>query len=378
VRPSNEEASARAVAMLEAPVSTRGVLDLLALWSHGRVAFPLPARETHERLEKLRRAASKATLTGPGTVLCTSGSTGRPKLVVHELRQHLASARAAATALDLGPGNTWLLNLPLHHVGGLAPLFRALVSGARLAVPAPGEKLVETLRRRTASHLSIVAAQLRRCLDDERAAAALASARVVLCGGGPFDRELLRRALERGVPIAMSYGSTETASLVTLERDPARVLDASAGAPLAGRQVCIDGDGQILVAGNTLLSGYLEDGRLRDPRDAGGWFATGDLGRLDEAGRLTVIGRRDRMLVSGGENIHPEEIERALLAVDGVVEAVVEPFDDAVYGQRPAAFVRLAPGRAITADDLRRELGARLARFKIPDRFARLPGREPL
>jgi O-succinylbenzoic acid--CoA ligase len=127
-----------------------------------------------------------------------------------------------------------------------------------------------------------------------------------------------------------------------------------------------------------LLSGYLEDGRLRDPRDGDGWFATGDLGTLDGGGRLTVAGRRDRMFISGGENIHPEEIELALLAIDGVVEALVEPIAHPEFGQRPAAFVRLEPENALTSDDLARELAARLPRFKIPDRLGRLPGREPL
>lgn len=376
---SDDGRGAHAVVPMLTDTSPRSVIALLTAWSRERVTFPLPPREPPERLNELRHTVRDAHLPGAATILCTSGSTAQPKLVVHALDQHLASAHAAAAALDLNPGDTWLLNLPLHHVGGLAPIFRAIVSGGSLAIPAEGEDVTEALQHHSPTHVSLVATQLRRCIDDDEASAALARAKCVLCGGGPFDRELLRRSIERGIPIAVSYGSTETASLITLEREPAFVLQPGcAGTPLPGRRVQVTDDGEILVAGSTLLWGYLEQGQLTDPRNADGWFATGDLGSLDSDGRLTVAGRRDRMFISGGENIHPEEIELALLSIDGVVEALVEPISHPEFERRPAAFVRLAPDKAMSAGDLARALAPRLARFKIPDRFGRLPGREPL
>lgn len=311
---------------------------------------------------------------GTSTVIRTTGSSGAPKLAVHALEAHLESARAASTFFDLGPGDTWLLSLPLYHVGGLAIAVRCLWSGARMAVPRPGTSTAAALKRLTPTHLSLVPTQLRRLLADDEAVAALTRCRAVLMGGDVLPMPLRAAALERGVPLVVCYGSTETAAFVTASRDEAVVRRPfSAGPPLPGRTVRIAPDSEIRVDSPTLLSGYLRDGRVEDARDPQGLYPTGDQGRLDAEGVLYVEGRKDRLFVSGGENVQPEEIERALEALEGVRAAVVVRVPHPEWGQRPVAFVA---GRADVLDGAR--LGAalreRLPGYKVPDAFYELPG----
>jgi o-succinylbenzoate---CoA ligase len=142
----------------------------------------------------------------------------------------------------------------------------------------------------------------------------------------------------------------------------------TSGRPLPHREVGISSDGEILVRGETLFAGYVEGAAIDRPLDADGWFHTGDLGGLSENGYLGVMGRKDNLFVSGGENIQPEEIEEALSNLEGVEEAVVVPIPDPEFGTRPVAFVRM-PDATVEGEMLTRALEAVLPRFKIPVAF---------
>jgi O-succinylbenzoic acid--CoA ligase len=306
----------------------------------------------------------------PATIVFTSGSTGTPKAALHTWRNHRYSAKGSNANLPLREGDRWLLSLPLYHVGGLAILFRCALAGATVALPPPDAPLADGVSGAGATHLSLVATQLRRLLE-ATAGAPPPSLRAVLLGGGPLPEALLRRGHERGWPLLTSYGCTEMASQVATTA-PGAPLDAlrTAGRRLPHRRLRIE-DGQIMVAGAPLFAGYVTAEGLDDPRTDDGWYPTGDRGRIDASGRLHVLGRMDRMFVSGGENVQPEEIEAALEQIDGVDRAVVVPVPDAEYGRRPVAFVRttatLAPSR------FRAALADTLPAFKIPDAFHPLP-----
>ncbi|PSQ86087.1 MAG: o-succinylbenzoate--CoA ligase [Bacteroidetes bacterium QS_3_64_15] len=396
------------------------VILLWALWRTGRVAMPLstrlPAaevRRTAQRMEaKLLVTRDSALLDGesdpeactpdriveregggdstPGvrpihrraSLIFTSGSTGTPSAVLHSWANHLYSAKGSNANLPLRPerseevvsglrpGDRWLLSLPPYHVGGLAILVRCALSGAAVAIPDRDAFLSAALGTTGATHLSLVATQLRRLLDAQDGSLP-PRVRGVLLGGGPLPEALLRRGHARGWPLHTSYGSTEMASQVTATPPGAPLADLrTAGRCLPHRRLRIDDDGEILVAGPTLCRGIDEAGQVRDPR-VNGWFPTGDLGRLDAQGRLHVQGRVDRQFVSGGENIRPEEIEAALERLDGIERAVVVPVPDEEYGRRPVAFVRLETGRV--PDDWRASLATVLPRFKLPDAVHRLP-----
>lgn len=309
-----------------------------------------------------------------GTLLATSGSAGHPKLVAHALEHHVASAREACAFLDLGSRDRLLLSLPTYNAGGLALLFRAILSGAVLCAPGAGSPLAAAIARHRPTHISLVATQLARLLEDGASAAALRACRAVLVGGGPIPVRLREEALAADVPLVVTYGATETAAFVAASADPEINARAqSAGRPLPRREVRLDDEGEIRIGGPTLFSGYLVDGALQGGRDDDGLWATGDLGRF-ENGVLYVTGRKDRMFVSGGENVQPEEIESALLGLAAVDEAVVVPAGSPEFGARPVAFVA---GEALDAATLDASLRAVLPGFKTPDAYYRMPPHAP-
>lgn len=304
------------------------------------------------------------------TLLRTSGSSGRPKVAIHGLAQHVTAALGAMAALDLREADGFLLALPYHHVGGLSIIFRAILAGAQVMLPDPGQPLAEALARLEPSHVSLVPTQLLRLLD--AGPASLTRPRSVLLGGGALSSSLRQRGLESGVRLAVCYGSTESTAFLAMSADPDLVArPRSAGRVLPDRRLEVSADGELRIGGPTLFLGYLDEGRVRDPRDHDGLFATGDLGYLDDD-VLYVLGRRDRVFISGGENIHPGEIEAALEAVTGVEEAIVVAVPDAEFGGRPIAFLTCAtpgPEQAEIEAQLRRELPG----YKIPDAFYRIP-----
>jgi len=308
------------------------------------------------------------------TIVFTSGSTGAPKAALHTFDNHWASAVGANRNIRLRPGDRWLLSLPPWHVGGLGVIFRCLLGGAAIAVAGQDEPLADAIVGLGATHVSLVATQLHRLLREERGRSALRGTKAVLLGGGPAPAALVAEAARCGVRLVTSYGSTELSSQATATRpgDPPEALQ-TAGRPLAFRELFVAADGEILVRGRTLFRGYLEAAGIRPARDDAGWFPTGDLGRLDAAGRLLVTGRRDTMFISGGENIHPEQIERELQRFPGVLEAIVVPVPDVEFGERPAAFLRTADGLLPDSGTLERFLRATLPGFKVPRRFLAWP-----
>lgn len=343
--------------------------DLVCPARVGRVTRPKPLAGVPDAVLDVER---------PATVVFTSGSTGRPRAAVHAFRQHYFSALGSQANLPLAPGDRWLLSLPLYHVGGLAIVFRCLLAGATVVLPARDEPMGEALRKYDVTHVSMVATQLYRLLRETTAThrALPPSLRAVLLGGGPASSALIDEALNREVPLHTSYGLTEMASQVTTT-PPGAPPDKlrTAGRVLPWREVKIDPGGEILVRGATRFDGYLVEAGIEPAFDGDGWFHTGDLGRLDDDGYLHVIGRKDNMFISGGENIHPEEIEAALHELEGVRRAVVVPVPDAEFGARPVAFVDGETGRI---PRWRERLAERLPRFKLPVAFYAWPEHAPV
>ncbi len=311
----------------------------------------------------------------PATILFTSGSSGEPKAIVHSFANHYYSALGSNRNITFGPGETWLLSLPLFHVGGLGILFRAVLAGGSVWIPGIGDSIGQTLVSSRATHLSVVPTQLFRLLESDTITHDLCSnVKAILVGGGPLSPTLLDRALSLGLPIYSSYGLTETASQVTSTAPNASRDELhTAGSPLQSREICISLDNEILVRGKTLCLGSLHGSAVTPLTDPDGWFHTGDLGYLDEGGRLVVTGRRDNMFISGGENVHPEEIEAALLAIAGVRQAVVVPLPDREFGFRPVAFVQTSDSSQIDSSAFEDHVRSLLPGFKVPVRFLPLP-----
>ena len=284
----------------------------------------------------ISESASSRSAELPSTIIFSSGTTGIPKAVVHSLEAHIASALGAGINMPLGSGDRWLWSLPLSHVSGLSILVRCALAGATVVGMPEGMRLdADLLDRQGVTHLSLVTTQLRRLMaEDEFPSKHL---KAVLLGGSSVDESLVRAARKRGVPVSTTYGLTETASQVTASRP--RDDPSCSGTVLAGRQLKIGSGGEIFVQGKTLCLGYYEGGTIMPVVDSAGWFATGDLGRWDDQQRLIVSGRIDNMFISGGENIYPESIERAMLSLFEVDQIVVVPQADDTFGFRPVAFV---------------------------------------
>jgi O-succinylbenzoic acid--CoA ligase len=283
----------------------------------------------------------------------TSGTTSTPKLVALTWGNVTANALGSAIALGFDRRERWLCPLPLTHVGGLMVLLRSLVYGtAAHLLPAPfdAERANEALMERGITIASLVPTMLARMLD-----AGLSrppALRAVLLGGAPSDPTLLARAGAAGIPVAQTYGLTETCSQATTSEpgDP-----STAGWPLPGIDVAIAPDGEILVTGPTVAGG--------------GTLYTGDLGRLDERGRLIVSGRKVDTIVTGGENVAPAEVEAVLLAHPAVAEAGVFARPHPEWGEAVTARVLLRDGAATGGDELRAFCAARLASYKVPKTF---------
>lgn len=339
---------------------------LYALAPHDLVDSPCPS------------SARYSVATGrPATMVLTSGSTGDPKAALLSYGNHYHNALLSNQNIPVEPGDRWLMSLPSYHVAGLGVLFRCLLGGAAVAFSSSRESLPEAILSSDATHLSLVPTQLWRLLQEAESVDTLRGLKAILLGGGPAPEGLIRRACEAGLPLFISYGLTETATQVATTR-PADPLDRllTSGRPLDPVGVRISSEGEIQVRGDTVFLGYVEGSELRRPLTEDGWFATGDLGVLDEQGYLRVTGRRDNMFIAGGENIQPEEIEAHLQQLENIVEAVVVPVENDEFGTIPAAFVKVKGNGAFNEAVFTRHLAGRLPKYKVPRFFFPWPGED--
>jgi o-succinylbenzoate---CoA ligase len=328
-----------------------------ALTVHGCLLAGCPAVPIDLRLGEEERAARRAAaaLTGErddvATVMHTSGTTAAPKPIELTYGNWKANALGSAVALGLDPAERWLCPMPLTHVGGLAVLIRSVIYATtavlheRFDTEAVLNDLMDPARRITM--VSLVPTMLARLLD-----AGLETPprlRWALLGGAPIPPALLDRAQAAGVPVAPTYGMTEGCSqLFTF------------GHPLPGVDFTTS-QGEILVRGPMVAP---------ESVDQDGWLHTGDLGRIDERGRLEIVGRRSDTIITGGENVAPQEVEAVLEAHPAVVEAAVIGRPDPEWGQALVALVVAPDG--VDPEDVQTHCRQRLAAFKVPKSFERV------
>ncbi|WP_230088132.1 o-succinylbenzoate--CoA ligase [Alicyclobacillus mali (ex Roth et al. 2021)] len=320
-------------------------------------------------------------------IVYTSGTTGRPKGAMITYQNHWYSAMASALQFGLDPDERWLVPMPLFHVGGMGVLMRSLIYGTTAVVHDrfDAERVDRALASGEITLVSLVPTMLARLLK-VRQSPYPPRLRAVLLGGAGCPRPVLERALELGLPVAQSYGLTETNTQVaTIDVRDALRKKGSSGRPLANTRIAVQGpmgpttepgvEGEILVQGPSVFAGYYNRKEETERALAGGWLHTGDIGRFDEEGFLYVLDRRADLIVSGGENVYPAEIESLLLGFPSVVDAGVVGKPDDEWGQVPVAFVVLEPGHVLTDEmgrALREELRGRLAHYKVPAEFVQV------
>jgi len=342
------------------------VIALHAIWRAGAVAVPVDLRLTPEERPRTdvvldARPSGRAShprsafeLADAAVVLHTSGTTSAPKPVTLTFGNLLWSAIGSSVAIGHDRDERWLCALPLSHVGGLSIVVRSAIAATTALVHErfDADRVLHALREERVTLVSLVATTLARLLD-----AGLThppQLRCALTGGGPVPPALVRRARAAGVPVAQTYGMTEATSQITTQApgDP----DDDAGPPLFCTHVRLSADGEILVGGPTVAGG--------------GELATGDLGALDRHGRLTVTGRKADTIVSGGENVAPQEVEAVLGEHPAVAEAAVFGRAHPAWGEAVVAAVVLREGRHAGESELRHHCAARLAGFKVPKEIA--------
>jgi o-succinylbenzoate---CoA ligase len=370
-----------AVVALALPVGIEYVVLLHALMKLGAVAYPLNTRlSAGEREAELARVEPFLVIDSPadgghteadlpllgehdlGAINCrilTSGTTSAPRPVGLTYGNHLWSAVGSAFNLGVEPTDRWLCCVPLYHVAGLSIVMRSVIYGTGMIIHDGFDidRVAESLEGDGATVVSLVATQLARLLE---AGVDLLPLRAVLVGGGPVPNEVLEEAIGRGATVVQTYGMTETASQVTTlsPADAERKL-GSAGRPLLTTHLRIK-DGEILVQGPTVAPGVA---------DEDGWLHTGDLGRIDDEGFLYVTDRLGDVIVTGGENVIPAEVEEALRDHPDVLDAAAVGRSDPEWQEAVVAVVVVRDGTRPDAEELRRHCSERLASFKVPKRF---------
>lgn len=329
----------------------------------GRASIlPVPADDERESslLSTSLRAGAEVD-DDVAVVVSTSGTTGTPKGAM--LTAAALTASAEATHHRLGGPGQWLLALSAHHIAGLQVLVRSVVAGTTPVAISPSFDAAELVSAITAfgpgrRYASLVAVQLDKALQDSAATAALAGLDAVLVGGGPMPAPLAEKAVAAGISVVRTYGMSETAGGCVYDGVPlngvrVRIVDEAAQSATSDR-------GRIVLGGPTLAKGY-RNPVAPDPFAEAGWFRTNDVGALDASGRLTVLGRADDAISSGGLTVIPQLVETAVAGHPAVAECAVFGVPDERLGQRVAVAVVLAPGcDAPTLAELRAHVGLML------------------
>ena len=376
---------------LQPRADVESVVSLFALFEIGCPALLVHPRLTARERDELLASAGDPTMIDPyapsGTnaihrphapipedrtlaVVYTSGSRGAPRGARLSRRAFVASARAHGNHLGWIPEDRWLMAMPPAHVGGLSILTRSLVARS-CVVLAPGSfepsAIFDLLRRERVTLLSLVPTMLQRLLDADPAWSPPPSLRAVLVGGAAFAGPLRQRAVERQVPALATYGCTEACSQVATQSS-SEIGRPGCGRPLPGIEVRID-DGEIQVRGEILMDGYLGEDRGSDTWTKDGWLRTGDHGRLMRDGQLEVLGRLDDLIVTGGENVSPLEVEAWLQTLAGISSACVFGVPDPEWGEVVAAALVIDPADS-DLQAIREAIRGGLAGHKRPKRIA--------
>jgi O-succinylbenzoic acid--CoA ligase len=338
-------------------------------------AVLVPRRDGGTGVPTLAPPLSGGSLPEGSVIVRTSGSTGRPRDIVIGAPAFAASARAVAERLDLRATDVWWASLSPAHVGGIALLLRARHLGCEIVCTGGFDARVflELCATRRITHASFVPTMLRRVLEIAPEGQDFSSLRALLIGGAAADPGLLRRAVEAGIPVVTTWGMTEAASQVATATPAETAADPThAGRTLDGVEVRTDANGRLQLRTPTLALGELVEGRLVPLVGPDGWYATDDLGHVDEGGFVRITGRVSDRIISGGVNVDPLEVEGSIRRMEGVEEVVVVGLPDPEWGERVVAVVVARPDDPRSGAELLAALPAGLRGARRPKAVVRV------
>jgi O-succinylbenzoic acid--CoA ligase len=341
-----------------------------------KITFPLP----YDTLSKIDPGITDADRNKTTLILYTSGTTGSPKGVMLSFNNLISSVESAGTFFNFNQNDRWLVSLPVYHIGGIQILIRSVVYGSAMIIPNSLRinDIIHAIKKFSPTQISLVPTVLSRLIEKD--ILPNPELKNVFLGGGPVNDELVKLAVIKGWNIIKVYGSTETSSMVTsvsVKDKPDKI--SSAGKPLGSNIISVidvDGNplpekeyGEIVVEGDSIMQGYWinEEGTKKQLLNRK--FFTGDLGFLDEDGFLFVDSRKDDLIISGGENIYPAEIEEVILGLSDVQQVCVLGLEDREWGQIVAAAIVIKKSSVLTQEKIIELLKSRIASFKIPKKL---------
>ena len=339
--------------------------------------IPYPDAITHNKSFKIREELK---LDDPAVIIFTSGSSSKSKGIILSFNSLYNSALMSNQLLRYTRSDRWLASLPFYHIGGFSIITRSLLYGIPMIIPDSFamKDLFSAMDNHQPSLISLVAVQLKKIVDDK--VSPNSDLKNCLIGGGFSDIEVIRKAYELGWPVNIVYGSTETSSFVTaLIKDEIIFKQNSVGRAVPTNNIFIydnEGNelkpfeiGEIVVQSNALMSGYIDESETQRAVK-NGFYYTGDIGFLDEDGYLFIEGRKNFLISTGGENVNPIEVEKALLQHPLVAEAAVFPLKDEMWGEIICAAVVLKEkSTQLTLDQLKEFLEGKISGFKIPKKI---------
>ncbi|MEO8399225.1 MAG: o-succinylbenzoate--CoA ligase [Ignavibacteriaceae bacterium] len=419
----NEGIKANDKAAILSENNTEFIITILSLWNIGAVPIPLNIKLSKKELRdqinfsKCKKLISikqakkikfqnlqtinflssfnkitsnfplknKNNLNNTAVIIFTSGSSGNPKGVMLSFGNLDHSAVNCNEILNQVKTDRWLASLPFYHIGGFSIIVRALLFGASIIIPnsLKTKDLASSLKKDKPTSASFVSTQLKRLI--EKNINPNKELKNILLGGGFVGDDLLNNAIKKGWKIIKVYGSTETASLVTaLPFDKIKNKISSSGKPLNKNEIKIIGEksrnlskgksGEILIKSLSVMKCYLNNKKETNRKLINGYYHSGDIGYLDEDGYLFVESRRNDLIISGGENINPYEVENEILKNKSVEEVSIVGLNDVEWGQIAAAAIVIKIGKKINEKNLKESLKKNLAAYKIPKKIIFVDG----
>ncbi|HVO74411.1 MAG TPA: class I adenylate-forming enzyme family protein [Ignavibacteriaceae bacterium] len=333
------------------------------------ITFPFPEKEINTENFFVDQIRGDDT----AVVIFSSGSSGEPKGVMLSYENLIQSAVIGNKVLRQTSADRWLASLPFYHIGGFSIIIRTLIFGASIVIPdsLSYNDLIYCIDKFHPTLISLVSNQLKGFVEENIIPPK--ELRTALLGGGFFSNELVLHSIREGWKIAKVYGSTETSSFISfMDTEEVKQKPAASGKEIPPNKILIGDEGEIIVKSPALMKGYLPDGRTGKDETGNAntfkdkFYFTGDIGYIDSEGYLFVESKRDDLIVSGGENISPAEIEKEISAHPKVNEAGVVGIANNEWGEAVSAAVVLKPTEKLSEKELKNFLKNRIASFKIP------------